>query len=77
MSYATGQRTTTCPMQLKNVWSNLHPLKPCEVPVDLGDYSKVASNENVISTLKEGLYEAQKMIRVLRMAPNNLARGWT
>ena len=37
---------------------------------NLGDYSEVSNNEDVILALKEGLREAQRVINCLNMAPN-------
>ncbi len=35
----------------------------------MGNYTLIASNEDVVLALKEGLMEAQTMLRVLNMAP--------
>jgi hypothetical protein len=55
---------------MENGWEHLHPLEAHECRVDLGNYTLIASNENVLLALKEGLMEAQALLRVLNMAPS-------
>ena len=38
-----------------NIWAKLHLLSEDEVEPDLGDYSAVSTNEEVLTALKEGL----------------------
>ena len=56
------------------MWAQLHPLDDGEDPCDLGDYSSIASDADVVAALKEGSKEAQKVLRVLNMAPSVHAR---
>ena len=60
--------------KMTNIWAQLHPLGDGEDPCDLGDYSSIAFDANVVAALKEGLKEAQKVLRVLNMAPSVHAR---
>lgn len=55
--------------KMKNVWAQLHPLKPNEVECNLADYSLLSTSDNVIAALQEGLQLAQGMLEVLNMAP--------
>lgn len=59
--------------KVENIWATLHPLLEGETPADLGDYSLIATDFDVIAALKEGLKIAQDMLRVLNMAPPNQA----
>jgi hypothetical protein len=59
----------------KNIWADMHPLAEGEVPAVLDDYSLIKSDEDVVLALKEGLKEAQAMIRTLNMAPSVVARN--
>ena len=61
--------------KMENVWEHLHPLEAHESRVDLGNYTQIASNEDVVLALKEGLMEAQVMLRVLNMAPSAQCRS--
>ena len=56
--------------KMNNIWAKLHKLEGDEVEPNLGDYSAVSTDEQVITALKEGLKEAQRMINSLNMAPN-------
>ena len=60
--------------KMKNVWESLHPLQEGEARCDLSDYSQVSTDADVISALKEGLKEAQSVIRILNMAPSTVAK---
>ena len=60
---------------MTNMWAQLHPLNDGEDPVDLGDYSSIASDVDVVAPLKEGLKEAYIVLWVLNMAPSLYARG--
>ena len=60
--------------KMENVWEHLHPLEAHESRVDLGNYTLIASDEDVVLALKEGLMEAQAMLRVLNMAPSSQCR---
>jgi hypothetical protein len=59
----------------KNVWANLYPLEVGEEVANLVDYSGLEGDEGIIFALKEGLKEAQGLIRVLNMAPLACARN--
>ena len=60
--------------KMKNVWADLHPLVEGEQSCDLGNYSGIASDGEVILALQEGLKEAQKILRSLSMAPSSVVR---
>ena len=60
--------------KMENIWEHLHPLQAHENKADLGNYTLIASNEDVVLALKEGLMEAQTMLRVLNMAPSAQCR---
>ncbi|CAM6124008.1 unnamed protein product [Calypogeia fissa] len=65
--------------KMKNVWELLHPIADNVPQADLGDYSSLATDEEIIFALKEGFAEAQKCLRVLNMAPSanyNRERSW-
>ena len=53
---------------MENVWEYLLPVQAHESRVDLENYTPIASNEDVVLALKEGLMEAQDMLQVLNMA---------
>ena len=53
---------------MENVWAKLHPLQEGEMACDLGDYSEIPTTADVVLTLKEGLTEAQHLLRHLNMA---------
>lgn len=55
--------------KMDNIWARLHPLLEGETPCDLGDYSLIDSNADVVNALKEGLLEAQRTLRGLNMVP--------
>lgn len=40
--------------KMTNMWAQLHPLGDGEDPRDLGDYSSIASDANVVAALKVG-----------------------
>ena len=44
--------------KMKNIWADLHPLSHSEVPCNLGDYTSIATDADVIAALQEGLKEA-------------------
>ena len=48
----------------------LHKLQDDEVEPNLGDYSAVSTDEDVVAALKEGFKEVQWVINSLSMAPN-------
>jgi hypothetical protein len=58
-----------------NVWADLHPLAVGESPTNLGDYRLVSTDKNIVEALKEGLQEAQRLLRFLNMAPSTYARN--
>jgi hypothetical protein len=60
--------------KMVNIWAHLHPLEGGEETCNLGDYTLIHSKEEVVLVLKEGLGEAQKLMRTLNMAPSNTAR---
>jgi hypothetical protein len=65
-----GVRFPRAHKKMKIVWKQLHPI-PEGVPVaDLGDYSAVSTDSELIDALKEGFTEAQRYLRVLNMAPS-------
>ena len=59
----------------KNIWADMHPLAEGEQCGNLADYSLIGSDEDVVLALKDGLKEAQAMIRTLNMAPLSVARN--
>lgn len=59
--------------KMNNIWAKMHQLQENESAANLGDYSAVHSNEEVVSALKEGLKDAQQMLNSLNMAPNSHA----
>ena len=58
--------------KMNNIWAKMHQLQENESAANLGDYSAVHSNEEVVSALK-GLKDAQRMQNSLNMAPNSHA----
>lgn len=58
----------------RNIWAELHPLEEGMSGPDLGDYSLINDDSKLIDALKEGLREAQSMIRILNMGPSSVAR---
>jgi hypothetical protein len=58
-----------------NIWADLHPLEQGESLADLGDYSALATYEDFVSALKEGLKAAHAQLKVLNMAPSSYARN--
>jgi len=60
---------------MQNVWESLHPLVDLDVKCDLVDYSSIFIDKDVVLALKEGLKEAQKMMRILNMAPSS-TKAW-
>jgi hypothetical protein len=46
--------------KMTNMWAQLYPLGDGEDPCDLGDYSSIASNADVVVPLKEGLKKHKK-----------------
>ena len=56
--------------KMKNVWADLHPLAEGELACNLSDYTLIATDDDVIAALQEGLKEAQSMLRVLNMSPS-------
>jgi hypothetical protein len=60
-----------------NIWAELHPLEPGQEPVNLADYSDLASDADFVSALKEGLKAAQSMLNSLNMAPSTHAKSET
>lgn len=59
----------------RNVWSEIHPLAPGELPADLSDYSELATDDEFVIALKEGFKAAQGMLNSLNMAPSTYARN--
>ena len=47
--------------KMTNIWAKLHKLEENEVEADLGDYSSISTNDDVITALKEGFKDAQRM----------------
>jgi hypothetical protein len=66
---ANGLKFNRVHNKMTNVWADLHPLAPEELPCDLGNYSLITTNDDVIAALKEGLKEAQRLLRALNMGP--------
>jgi hypothetical protein len=58
----------------QNVWGDLHPLAEGKTPPNLGGYLHISDDSNIVNALKEGLKEAQSMLRILYMAPSTVAR---
>ena len=62
--------------KMKTVWKDLHPVPIDEhgvrtIPVpNLADFAEIPYDHHLIGALKEGLNEAQKLLRVLDMAPS-------
>lgn len=61
--------------KMENIWAKIHPLRADETPCDLGDYLEIPTNAEVVLALKEGLTEAQRLLRHLNMAPSVHARA--
>ncbi|CAM6085927.1 unnamed protein product [Calypogeia fissa] len=62
--------------KMKTVWEELHPVlvdangyRTIPIP-NLGDFSQIQTDACLIEALKEGFQEAQKLLRVLEMAPS-------
>jgi len=55
--------------KMKNIWADLHPLQEGERHCNLGDYTLVSTDDDVIAALQEGLKLTQGMLRTLNMAP--------
>lgn len=51
----------------------MHPLQEGESEANLADYWLIATDMEILVALKEGLKEAQAMLRILNMAPSNQA----
>lgn len=47
--------------KMKNVWEALHKLQPREERCNLGDYTLISLNVEVITTLQEGLKVAHRL----------------
>ena len=47
--------------KMNNIWAKLHKLEEDEREPNLGDYSVVSTNEDVVQALKQGLKDAQRM----------------
>lgn len=60
--------------KMENVWESLHPLEEGEARCNLAYHSEIATDVDVILALKEGLKEAQKIIRIINMAPSNVCK---
>jgi len=58
---------------MKKIWTKLHLLLGDKVELDLGNYSLVSSNKQIVIALKDRLREAQRVISCLNMDPNPLA----
>ena len=56
--------------KMENVWESLHKLQPGEQRCNLGDYTAITSNADVIAALQDGLKEAHASFRPLNMAPS-------
>ena len=54
---------------METLWEHLYPLQAHESMVDVGNYTLIASNEDVVLALKKDLMEAQAMLRVLNIVP--------
>ena len=61
----------------KNIWASLHSLVDGEIPANLGDYLGVMADRDLVVALKEGLKEAQGVLRVVNMAPSSVASDKT
>jgi hypothetical protein len=60
--------------KMTNIWAKLYLLGSGELKTDLGDYTLVGTNDLLVEAMKEGLLEAQKMLRSLNMAPLVVAK---
>ena len=60
--------------KMENIWAQIHPLGANEGPCNLGDYTDISTNAEVVSALQEGFRMAQMMLRHLNMAPSVHAR---
>jgi hypothetical protein len=60
--------------KMTNIWAKLHPLESREHKAGLGDYTLVGTDDLLVEAMKEGLLEAQKMLRSLNMAPSAIAK---
>ena len=56
--------------KMENVWESLHKLQSGEQRYNLGDYTAIISNADVIAALQDGLKEAHALLRPLNMAPS-------
>jgi len=56
-----------------NILTSLHPLRKCEIVDNLEDYSLIAKDLEILTTLKEGLKVAQVMLWILNMVPSSQA----
>jgi hypothetical protein len=61
----------------KNIWAELHPPLTGDTKSNLGDYTNIARDAEIVAALKEGLREAQSLLRSLNMAPSTVARNKT
>ena len=55
---------------LGHVRPNWQPWVEHEVVPNLRDYTTIATNDDIVTALKEGLRDVQRMINSLNMAPN-------
>ncbi len=56
--------------KMENVWESLHKIQPGEQRCNLGDYTAITSNADVIAALQDGLKKAHALFRPLNMAPS-------
>lgn len=54
------------------IWGKLQPLKDGVVRCDLANYRRYATNEVVEGASKEGLKQAQTLIRIFNMVPSTV-----
>lgn len=60
------------------IWAKLHPLVEGATMANLGDYNLVSNDDMVVDALKEGLRNAQRMLRTLKMgiSPHAKNKKW-
>ena len=51
--------------KMENVWKSLHKLQPGEQQCNLGDYTVITSNVDVIAALQDGLKKAHALFRLV------------
>lgn len=65
-----GVRFPRAHKKMKTVWDLVNSTPKDVLPANLGDYTSILTDEDLIVDLKEGFSEAKKYLRVLNMAPS-------